>query len=185
MQILHIMKTNTIYIFILSLLLLMSSLFLMWYVRGQIAHKIEAIQAYRVKESENNTFEVSKKLKEEMNILEQQEEIIKETFLETNEIVSFITQFESNAESRGLTIVVQKVEYGAPEVLEQKYSIKPILFSVELTGSFGEIESFVSYIKASEKKLGIKELKIYKLSRGDVSEYTAHIIIEGITLSYE
>jgi len=178
------MKTNTPYIFILSLLLLVGAGALILHVREGIASKIEVVRVYYAKEAENKNLGLGTTLKNEMNTLAQQEGIIKKTFLEKDIIVDFITYLETSAEFHDLVLAVEKVGYGTPEVLEEKYTITPITFNLELKGSFAQIESFVSNLMQLEKKLVIREMKLYKSEEGK-SGYTARVTVEGVTISYE
>jgi hypothetical protein len=179
------MKNKTIYIFIFSLLLLTGAIFSIRYVRGGIIHKIEVVRAHYSKEAQNKKLESGNTFKKEVEILEKQENAIKKAFLEENKVVDFIQQLEISAQKLGLTISVEKVTYEDSAKIEKKYTVKPVAFNVEIKGSFEQIESFILKIVQREEKLVIKEFKIYKINEEGGSEYTARIIIEGTTLSYE
>ncbi len=178
------MKTNTKIIFILSLISLAVVSYCFWYVRNSIDKKINVVSEYRLKEIKNQSLETSSKVQEKINILNEQEDVIKRSFLNPDNVVNFVQSLESNALGMGLDLSVEKIDYGVPEIIEQKYNIKPIIFNLQIKGSFTNIESFLDYLKNSEDNLSIREYKIYKNS-GDDQEYSSRIIISGIILSYE
>lgn len=178
------MKTNTIYIFILAITLLLMSVSVFWYVRNGIISKTAVVKEYYQKEKQNNSFDFGNTLKKEIEQLAVQEAVIKKTFLEKDKVVDFITRIESTGENLNLKTIVQDIKYGDIETVATGHSLSPILFNVQLEGSFSQIEIFLKEIVQSESVLSINELKIYKTEAG-VSEYTARITIKGTILSYE
>lgn len=176
------MKTNTIFIFIFSLLILAVSVAFAWYVQDSLLKKIEVVRDHHIKEEQNKNLEFGNQLKMNMETLIEQEQTIKEAFLNSNEVVGFITDLESHAQVLGLVVSIEKVEYGTEEMIEGVYAIKPITFAIQLTGTYPQMEAFVSNLTQLEKILLIKELKLYK--GGEIeSTYTTRIIIQGTTIS--
>jgi Tfp pilus assembly protein PilO len=179
------MKTNTYIIFIASILLLGASVASAWYVEKDILSKIETIKDYYLKEKQNKNIEFGNQLRINGEVLDQQEEAIKKVFFSSNEIVGFITELESVGKNLGLESIIEKVDYGTLEPLENKYSVQPVSFSVQLTGSYSQIKSFIGFVTRLEKTLVIKEFNIYQNGEMNTQTYAAKIIINGTILSYE
>jgi Tfp pilus assembly protein PilO len=179
------MKTNTYIIFIVSILLLGAAVTSVWYLEKEILSKIETIKEYYLKEKKNKNIEFGNQLRINGELLDGQEEAIKKVFFTSNEIVGFITELESSGKNIGLDATIEKVEYGTSESFENKYSIQPVSFSVQLVGSYSQIKSFIDFVTRSEKTLVIKEFSIYQNGETSAQNYTAKIIINGTILSYE
>ncbi len=175
------MKTNTLYIFILSLVLVLGAIGVSVFVAKQIQDKAEAVKVHYAEDFKNKNTDFGVGLKKEWAKLIDQEKIITSAFLNENEIVPFITQLESSADMLGLKITVDKVDRGAEEAIGESYKTKSIAFNVSIDGSFEQIKYFIDQIILSKKVVTISEFKIYKIGNSDL--YNARIIITGTTLA--
>jgi Tfp pilus assembly protein PilO len=175
------MKTNTVYIFIASLVLLLGSIGISIFVAKQIREKAEAVKVQYAEDFKNKNIDLGIGLKREWSTLIEQEKIITSAFLNENEIVPFITQLESSANTLGLKITVDKVDRGAEESIGQTYKTKSITFNVSIDGSFEQIKYFIDQIMISKKVVTVPEFKIYKTGNSDM--YNARIIITSNTLA--
>lgn len=178
------MKTNTIYFFTISAILLCISLLFFWYVRGGIVYKTEVVKEYYQKEKQSN-LGFDNTIKKDMEELVLQESKIKEKFLEKDKIVDFIKRIESTAAGLSLGVTVQDIKYGDAEIVAERYSVSPILFNIQLSGDFFQIEQFAEEIVLSKTMLNINEFKIYKSEDPNLSKYSARITITGTTISHE
>lgn len=176
------MKTNTPYLFLVSLVTLLAVGGLVVYTSEQISIKTEAVKIYYAQDLKNKNIELGTKLKKDVSDIAVQEEIIKSAFLDQNEIVTFITETESLAEKLSLKFSVEKVDKGAEESVGQTYKVQPVAFSVSIDGSFEQIKYFMEQLMESEKIIQVKEFKIYKMGDSD-TQYNARIIITSTILS--
>ena len=175
------MKTNTTYIFIISLVLVLCAIGVSVFVAKQIQEKAEAVKVHYAEDFKNKNTDFGVGLKKEWAKLIDQEKIITNAFLTQNEIVPFITNLESSADALGLKITVDKVDRGAEEALGQTYKTQSIAFNVSIDGSFSQIKYFIDQIILSKKSVTISEFKIYKMGNSDM--YNARIIITSNTLA--
>jgi Tfp pilus assembly protein PilO len=176
------MKTNTPYLFLISLLTLLIVGGLVVYVAKQIEAKTEAVKIHYAKDIENKNIELGTTLKKEAAIIVEQEEVIKSAFLNQDEVISFITDAESLAGNLNLRFSVEKVEKGDEEAVGQTYKTQPVSFNVSVDGSFEQIKYFIEQLTRSKKVVQIKEFKIYKI--GEIgNQYNARIIITSTILS--
>lgn len=177
------MKTNTLYIFIISVTLFVMNIYLFLYTREGIFQKTSVVTEYYQMEKQNNNFDFSRAIKKDAEQIFAQEPIIKKVFLEKDKIVDFITKIET--QGRDLNVLVQDIKYGDAENIEEAYSLSPILFNIQVEGSLSQIKEFVKEITKSESVVTISEFKLHKIENQSPSKYSARITIRGTTISYE
>lgn len=179
------MKASTIFTFILSLILFGGVSYVVVFVKDNISEKMSLVQNAILKQKQSENVEFGNKIKKNLEGLSSKEQVIKSAFLQSNNMVDFITKLESTGQNLGVEVVVQKVTYGDMKVLEEKYTIRPAVFEIEVRGRFDQIESFVRNVSSFEQTLYIKELRLSSSTTSNTQPYIARIIIEGNTIAYE
>lgn len=177
------MKTNTPYIFIISVTLFAMSIYLFLYTREGIFKKTTVVTEHYQIEKQNNNFDFNRVIKKDTEQIVAQEPIVKKMFLEKDKIVDFITKIETLG--KDLNVLVQDIKYGTAENIEKAYSLSPILFNIQIEGSLSQINEFIKEITQSEAIITVSEFKLYKIEGQSPSKYSARIIIKGTTISYE
>lgn len=179
------MKTNTLYIFIVSLITLILLGFLGWYASEEIKQKIDVVRAYNLKEIQGKNLEVGNKLKKDIETLSDQEKILTGALIDSKNIIDFISQIEIIGKNIGIEVLIEKVTRGAKEKIGTSYGVESIELNIQTEGTLSQVQFLIEKIMNLNKSLTIKELKIYKTSREGQIKYTAKFILEGLTISYE
>lgn len=177
------MKTKTTYIFIISGVLFVMSICLFLYTRGEVLSKVDIVKEFYQKEKKNSSLDFEKIIKKDFEQIIAEELVIKKTFLDENRVVDFIAKIE--LAGKNLDVFVRDIKHGDAENIENSYLLSPILFNIQVKGSFSQIEQFIKEILQSEEIITVDELRLYKGSDGVLPIYTAHITIKGTTISYE
>lgn len=175
------MKTKTLYLFYISLFVLLCVGGLVFYTATGIKNKTETIKTYSQQDFKNKNSELGISLKREATNLMEQQSTIESVFLKQEEIIPFITRIESLAQEQNIKAVIDKVDRGVEEVVGQTYKTQSIAFNVSVDGSFEQIKYFIDSITTSEKLIEIKDFKIYKMTE-DSNMYNARIIITSTIL---
>ncbi len=179
------LKTKTIYIFGFSVLFFVAIVFLFFNVKNQINKKIEVVKEYRLREFKNKSADFSTRLKKDFEELAVQEQVFKEVFLESKNIVEFITILEREGQSMNLEVAVDKVDRADSEKISNTLTVQKASLSVTVQGSYQSIEEFIQKINQINKQLNIKDFRIYKIGLDTETEYSAKFIIEILTTIYE
>ncbi len=179
------LKTKTVYIFILSLIFFVIAICSFVFVRNQINTKIEIVREYRLQETKNRNIDFSTKLKKESEEIASQENIFKNIYLESDKLVDFISFIESEGQSMNLKVSVDKVERSAPEIIGGNMKTEKVKFSIIAEGSYPAIQSFLISLNNTNKQFSFSEFKLYKISSEKESVYSMRITINALTISYE
>jgi hypothetical protein len=141
------------------------------------------VQDHRSKEVRNENFEFGNSLRENMRVLLDQEMRIKNSFIESSDVVGFIQDLEDSAQSYGLKITINSVDEGDSQPLGSGLGkTLPVTLNIQVEGLYVPTRQFVDGLNRFEKRLLISNLSMF---RTGPDAYTTRIAIKGIILSYE
>lgn len=180
------MKTNSIYIFLISIKLLIVVCAGFWYMQFEMKKKIALVQQYHVQQQQNSNLELGRSLQLKSITLQGQENKIKKIFLTQNTLVSFVQKIERIAQDNALEITTEKIERDAMIPAGAGQSIERIGFSININGEYKEIKDFVEQVQDLETLTTVQDIRLYKsASENSDTIYNARIILSGTILSYE
>lgn len=179
------MKNKTIYIFILSIVLLIGVVAFGLYIRINMIQKIHILQTEISKEKQLKNLEFGNLFKNNEKELFTNQKIIKNSFIAHDKELDFIKVLEQSAQNKNLKIVINKVQKGTDTILGSGQKIADIEFNVELRGSLDSTFMFINEVLSGSKKLNISEIKIYKSQTEKETEFKTQLIFKGLTVSYE
>ncbi len=180
------MKNNTIYKFILTILLLASVVGLMFYISDSMLKKIELIKVQSFKDLTAGSFEFGSDIRLAMEKIQSSKVVIENSFISSNQVLDFIRSLEESGQGNGLEITIEKVERGANEKLTVgNQSTSLATFTIQVKGPYDSVMTYTDALLKNQKKLSMTHISFYRNETEAGIEYTARMRLNGIILSYE
>lgn len=177
------MKSNTIFRFIGTCILLCLAIGLFYYVENSTKEKIEIIRNQTNKILNFKGSHSANQLKESMRTVSEQEKIIENSMISSSKVLDFIRVIELSAENKGLKIIIEKVEPGEEYAIDtQNKIISETFFTIQAKGQYDSVILFIEELLRNEKKLTLNQINMYRSEDAGKIEYTVRMKLRGIIL---
>jgi hypothetical protein len=156
---------------------------LFYYVENSTKQKIEIIRSQTHKSLKFEGSHSTNQLKESIRTLSEQEKIIENSTISSVKVLDFIRMIELSAENKGLKIIIEKVEPGEEQPLDnQNKTISETFFTIQAKGQYDSVFLFVEELLQNEKKLTLNQINLYRSEDAGQIEYTVRMKLRGIIL---
>lgn len=122
-----------------------------------------------------------KQVEEDLGLVQNSSKVLKELYVDSNNVVDFISYIEDLARKASTTIEIKTITTGEVKIDEEVFNdLQNLSISIELSGSWKNVNKYIEIVENLPYHINIEELRLEKKSKDSDSIYGVSLKIEVV-----